>query len=96
MYKKNSPWSKTNIIDDTVLDLITHRSLYPDPYDVIYTIPAKYEERPDLCSYEMYGTAKYWWIFAARNPNDLIDPIRDFSAGIKIFIPNKDNISNMV
>ena len=40
MYKKNSPWSKTNIIDDTVLDLITHSSLYPDPYDVIYTIPA--------------------------------------------------------
>jgi|TARA_B110000459_G_C16536724_1_gene459866 hypothetical protein len=96
MYKKNSPWSKTNIIDDTILDLITFRSIFPDPYDVIYTIPAKYDERPDLCSYEMYGTAKYWWIFAARNPNDLIDPIRDFSAGIKIFIPNKDNISNMV
>jgi len=55
MYKENSPWSKTNIIDDTILDLITHRSLYPDPYDVIYTIPAKYEERPDLCSYEIGG-----------------------------------------
>lgn len=96
MYKKNSPWSKTNIIDDTILDLITFRSIFPDPYDRIYTIPAKYDERPDLCSYEMYGTAKYWWIFAARNPNDLLDPIRDFSAGIKIYIPNKDNISNMV
>ena len=96
MYKKNSPWSKTNIIDNTILDVITFRNLYPDPYDIEYTIPAEFDERPDLCSYEMYGTAKYWWIFAARNPNNIIDPIRDFSAGIKIRIPNIDNISNMV
>ena len=96
MYKKNSPWSKTNIIDDSILDIITYRSLFPDPYDAEYTIPAEYDERPDLCSYEMYGTAKYWWIFAARNPNDIEDPIRDFSAGTIIRIPNIDNISNMV
>ena len=96
MYKKNSPWSKTNIIDDSILDIITYRSLYPDPYDVEYTIPAEYDERPDLCSYEMYGTAKYWWIFSARNPNSIIDPIREFSAGTIIRIPNIDNISNMV
>jgi len=96
MYKNNSPWSKTNIIDDSILDLITFRNLYPDPFDEVYTIPTDFDERPDLCSYQMYGTAKYWWIFAARNPNDIIDPIRDFSAGIKIRIPNIDNISNMV
>lgn len=96
MYKKNSPWSKTNIIDNSILDLITFRNLYPDPFDIEYTIPQEYDERPDLCSYEMYGTAKYWWIFAARNPNNIIDPIRDFSAGIKIRIPNIKNISNMV
>jgi len=96
MYKNNSPWSKTNIIDDSILDLITFRNLYPDPFDEVYTIPTEFDERPDLCSYQMYGTAKYWWIFAARNPNDIIDPIRDFSAGIKIRIPNIDNISNMV
>jgi len=96
MYKNNSPWSKTNIIDDSILDLITFRNLYPDPFDEVYTIPTEFDERPDLCSYQMYGTAKYWWIFAARNPNDIIDPIRDYSAGIKIRIPNIDNISNMV
>ena len=96
MYKKNSPWSKTNIIDNTILDVITFRNLYHDPYDIEYTIPAEFDERPDLCSYEMYGTAKYWWIFAARNPNNIVDPIRDFSAGTKIRIPNIDNISNMV
>ena len=43
-----------------------------------------------------YGTAKYWWIYAARNPDILIDPIRDFSAGRTIKIPSEDNISNMV
>jgi|TARA_B100000795_G_C22750954_1_gene419397 hypothetical protein len=96
MYKNNSPWSKTNIIDDVILDLITFRNLYPDPFDVVYTIPPEFDERPDLCSYKHFGTAKYWWIYAARNPNDIIDPIRDFSAGLQIRIPNIDNISNMV
>jgi len=44
----------------------------------------------------MYDTAKYWWIFATRNPDIIIDPIRDFSAGTEIRIPSKDNIANMV
>ncbi len=43
----------------------------------------------------MYGTAKYWWVFAHRNPDIIIDPIRGFSAGTIIKIPSKDNISKM-
>jgi len=96
MYKENSPWNKTTIIDDTVLDIMKKRYIFRDPYDEDYTIPSKFDERPDLCSYDMYGTAKYWWIFAARNPDVIIDPIRDFSAGTTIKIPSEDNISNMV
>jgi hypothetical protein len=44
----------------------------------------------------MYGTAKYWWVFAHRNSDIIIDPIRDFSAGTTIKLPSKDNISKMV
>ena len=96
MYKENSPWSKTSIIDNTILDIISKRTIFADPFDEEYTIPQEFDERPDLCSYQHYGTAKYWWIYAARNANLIVDPIRDFSAGIKIRIPNIDNISNMV
>ena len=95
MYKEQSPWNRTAIIDDTVLDIMKKRVIYRDPYDASYTIPQQFDERPDLCSYEMYGTAKYWWVFATRNPDIIIDPIRDFSVGKIIKIPSKDNISNM-
>ena len=72
------------------------RFIYKDPFDAYYTIPQEFDERPDLCSYKMYCTAKYWWIFATRNADIIIDPIRDFSAGTEIRIPSKDNIANMV
>ncbi len=96
MYKENSPWNKTSIIDNTILDIINKRILFADQNDRVYVIPQEYDERPDLCSYEMYATSKYWWIFAARNSNDIEDPIRDFSAGKTIRIPTIENIENMV
>ena len=83
MYKENSPWNKTPIIDDLILDVLKKRFIYKDPYDEIYTIPQQFNERPDLCSYKFYGTAKYWWI-------------RGFTTGTVIRIPSKDNISKMV
>jgi hypothetical protein len=96
MYKENSPWSRTSIVDDLVLDIMKKRFIYKDPYDETYTIPRHFDERPDLCSFELYGTAKYWWIFAQRNPDIILDPIRGFTTGTVIKIPSKDNISKMV
>ena len=96
MYKEISPWNRTSVIDDTILDIMKKRFIYKDPYDEDYTIPQKFNERPDLCSYEMYGTAKYWWIFAHRNSDIITDPIRGFTTGTVIKIPSKDNISKMV
>ena len=95
MYKEESPWNRTAIIDDTVLDIMKKRFIYKDPYDESYTIPQEFDERPDLCSYKIYGTAKYWWIFAHRNPNLITDPIRGFSAGTIIKIPSKENINRI-
>ena len=63
--------------------------------DETYTIPQNYNIRPDLCSYELYGTSKYWWIFAKRNPDIIQDPINDFTAGTKIKIPSKNQLDNM-
>jgi len=96
MYKENSPWSRTSIIEDTVLDVLKKRFIFKDPYDEEYIIPQQFDERPDLCSYELYGTSKYWWIFAQRNPDTILDPIRGFTTGTVIKIPSKDNISKMV
>ena len=92
MYKENSPWNKTPIIDDLILDVLKKRFIYKDPYDEIYTIPQQFNERPDLCSYEFYGTAKYWWIFAQRNLDAIEDPIYDIVAGTQIYLPDKERV----
>lgn len=95
MYKNNSPWSKTKIINNRVLDIMSKRYIFPDSFDEVYVIEQKYNMRPDLLSYDRYGTTKYWWVFAARNMNILKDPIRDFKTGIEIRLPNKNAIDTM-
>ena len=95
MYKSHSPWSKTSILYGRVLDIQTKRNLFRDPLDEYVSIPQQFDKRPDLFSFEKYGTAKYWWIFAQRNPDDIIDPIDDFTAGKKIYIPSRTNIDKM-
>lgn len=69
------------------LDTMVTRTVPANDYDKIVKIPAKYDQRPDLMSYNEYGTAKLWWVFSVRNPDSLIDPIEDFKAGLEIYVP---------
>jgi len=95
MYKKHSPWSNTTILYDRILDIQKRRYIKKDPLDEEILIPQQYDGRPDLFSYEKYGTSKYWWIFSARNPDTIQDPINDFKAGTMIRVPQKKNIERM-
>ena len=45
-----------------------------------------------LKDFNKYGSSKYWWMFAMRNKDTLIDPIQDFKAGITIKIPKIENL----
>ena len=60
-YDPTSPWKKTGLIKNKVLDIMNNVYLEFDPLDELYTVPQHYDMRPDLCSYELYGTSKYWW-----------------------------------
>jgi hypothetical protein len=60
--------------------------------DVEYVLECRYEERPDILAYEIYGSTRYWWVFSARNPDVLKDPIRDFRSGITIMLPIETNV----
>jgi hypothetical protein len=51
-----------------------------------------YENRPDLLAYDLYGNAALWWVFIARNPNVIEDPLLDFRAGVSIYIPKKETL----
>jgi hypothetical protein len=47
--------------------------------------------RPDLISYNVYGTVQYWWIVCAAN--DIINPLIDIEVGAVLLIPNKLDIT---
>lgn len=94
-YDRTSPYYQTSIVDDrlSIAQLPTIPKLRDD---VLVTINATYEYRPDLLSYDLYGTTGYWWVFAARNPNTIEDPIFDFRSGIRIYVPKQTTIEAVV
>lgn len=95
MYDSKSPWYNTPTVKGKFLDVMRKRVVFKDPTDEEYTIEPKYNLRPDLLSYDRYGSAKYWWMFSLRNPDTIQDPINDFVAGTVIFIPSQENIERM-
>ena len=85
-FKVTSQYLETPITD-WYLDIWVPRGIDAKDTDRLFTITAKYEERPDLLSDEIYGTPRMWWVIVLRNKNVLIDPIADFKAGVQIYLP---------
>lgn len=85
-YKASSPYYQTKTFGG-FLDVMVNRPITKLSDDVLYEIDSVYEYRPDLLASDLYGTSALWWVFAQRNPNVLIDPLRDFIAGTRIYIP---------
>lgn len=93
IYPATSPYYITGIVNNKYLDILEYRPIPRLSTDVYYKLPPVYQYRPDLLAYDMYGDAKLWWVFAARNPNVLgEDPYFNFVAGIGIFIPKLDTL----
>ena len=82
-------------IRDFYLDVLNLRRIPPSDNDTLYTVTPRTEKRPDLLADELYGTPRLWWVFAVRNPDELVDPIEDLVAGLQIFIPTLDDIKDI-
>ena len=67
-------------------------AVYWTDTDQFVTVAKKYTNRPDLLSYDLYGTSRLWWIFAMMNPNVIRDPIYDLQAGIELRIPSRTSV----
>lgn len=85
-YASTSPYFKTSTFGN-FLDVMVNRPISKLPDDVLYEIDSVYEYRPDLLASDLYGSSALWWVFAQRNPNVLVDPLMDFVAGARIYIP---------
>jgi len=59
-------------------------------------IQPQYTYRPDLLSYDLYGTSKLWWVFAVRNIDTIKDPVFDFVAGTTIRLPQKTTLDTVL
>ena len=84
--KETSPYISTPV-KDWYLDIWVPRNVPKSDFDKIVIIPPEFDQRPDLMSYQEYGTPRLWWVFSVRNPDLIIDPINDFVAGLEIYIP---------
>lgn len=91
-------YASTNI-NDFYLDL----AKLPSAADIVagkttetIVVGPKYQHRPDLLSYSLYGNSNYWWIIALLNRNQLQDPIRDLKAGMILRVLNKADIAGVI
>lgn len=87
-YSNDSPYSSTGTYS-YYLDILNPRRVPVASDDVLHTLTKVHEYRPDLLAYDLYNNSNLWWVFQARNPNAIEDPIWDFRAGLKIYIPKK-------
>ena len=94
VYSTGSPWANTpekNVYLE-YLDFWKGPFLSPSSSDKTYIVQPKYNKRPDLLSFDLYGTTSYWWIFSLRNPDIIKDPMYDLKPGITIYLPSKDSL----
>ena len=76
----------------TYLDFSIMTTFDSDPTDTAITLDQKYHHRPDLLSYDLYGTPEMSLIFALLNPDIIKDPIYDFISGTTIMVPTSQRI----
>lgn len=91
-YKASSPYYATGVVDNKFLDVMVDRPIPMDASDVLWEITSTYNQRPDLLAYDLYGDPGFWWVFASRNPNRLLDPLFDFVPGTTIYLPKVEAI----
>lgn len=95
IYKKSSPWADTPV-DNNYLQVLRIRPVSAEPDDYLYAIEPQYTYRPDLLAYDLYQDSKLWWVFIQRNLDVLQDPVYDFVAGTKIYIPKGDSLKKVL
>jgi hypothetical protein len=89
----------TTSISDFYLDvakLPTAEDLIRNRIPQTITVAPKFQHRPDLLSYELYGNSSYWWVIVLLNRNQLQDPIRDLKAGMVLTVLSPSDAKGII
>ena len=89
-----SPYARTPITNSGYLDILSPRPVPVNNSDILFEITTEFTYRPDLLAHITYGRRELWWVFAQRNLDILKDPVFDFVAGTKIFLPDPSALRN--
>lgn len=90
-YGRNSVYANTPQ-NSSYLGYWNPPAIWPTSQDSYMVLPQKYKHRPDLLSFDLYGTPSLWWIFAMLNPNILKDPVFDMQPGIELRVPSNTTV----
>lgn len=90
-YPSSSPYAATRQ-SSRFIGRYNHRVIPPSSDDTFIIIEAKYNLRPDLLAYDLYGDPNYWWVFMSRNIDLIRDPIWDFVSGLEILVPSNSHL----
>lgn len=93
---KLGPYSRTEINRAGYLDILNIIPVPAEDNDILYEITSAYHRRPDLLAYDLYGKKELWWVFTQRNMDTIKDPIYDFAAGTKIYLPKLSNLTKII
>lgn len=91
-YRADSFIKNTDLVDGRFLDVNRLPTFRVSVTDETYVIESEFDQRPDLLAYAVYQNSHLWWVFALRNPDILLDPIRDFTTGTTITLPSEGTI----
>jgi len=96
MLSKFGPYANTRVLESGYLDLLKIRPVPESKNDILYEILPAYTHRPDLLAHDLYGKKELWWVFAQRNMDIIKDPIYDFVAGTKIYLPQGQHLREIL
>jgi hypothetical protein len=94
-YQNSSPYADTQQTS-WFLSNMTYRDIPRDGTDTLKVLESRYNNRPDLLSYDLYGTPNYWWVFMIVNPDRIKDPIYDFKTGTVVFCPTASRLTQIL
>jgi hypothetical protein len=94
-YGPTSPYS-TSTQTSWYMSTLNYRSVERDSTDKLKILEAKYENRPDLLSYDLYGSPNYWWVFMVMNPDQIKDPIYDMKPGLVIYVATANRLISVL
>jgi hypothetical protein len=96
LYPATSPYYLSDIYQNQFLDIMVNRTIPRYEDDIYWEITAAYNYRPDMLASDMYNDSRLWWVFAARNPNTLPDPLFSFVDGVKIYLPKLSTLKDVL